>query len=330
MKNSVVYLTRRCPRKCTYCAIRNPIDLGKELSPERWVEAFQVLDALNVEFNLILGNEPWLLGNKVPYVFSKSKIPYALYTSCPEPVFSKYREMYFGEGNINNLSAGVDFPYRSWKETSADDSFEKSQDAWRGFQWVKKHYPDVETHATITVQKSNFTWLPEIVTQLTKLGVFSNINFIHWNKGGGFDFFSERKHMETLLFHHSDHATLRSILDEVLESPGLLQNPEMLHLPIDTLVNMKWHCKGDPYGGPTIDADGSLRVCGYRKGIRTSKFTIFDLPRQLDAWKDAVHEDAMECPGCSWSCAWMYNYWKEKNPEFGTNVFIRHARNDSK
>ena len=117
---------------------------------------------------------------------------------------------------------------------------------------------------------------------------------------------------------------VKQILLSVVEKTKKLQNSEMLTLPISTLLNMSWHCKGNPYGGPTIDADGTLRVCGYRKGQETSKFTIFDLPEKEEQWKNAVYTDAMKCPGCAWSCAWMYSYWKVTNADIGTTVFTNH------
>jgi hypothetical protein len=164
-----------------------------------------------------------------------------------------------------------------------------------------------------------------MVQQLTALGAFSNINFIHWNKGGRFDFFADLEFMEPMLFTSMDYPEIRKTLNKVLEDPGLLQNPEMLDVDVNVLANMGWHCKGDPYGGPTVDADSTLRCCGYRKGSKTPKFTIFDLPEKTEEWKKAVYLDAMDCPGCSWSCPWMYHYWKKNDPVMGSKVFKVHA-----
>lgn len=325
MKNSVIYLTRRCPRKCTYCKIRDDKDVGKELTTDQWIKAFQILKELKVEFNLILGNEPWLLGEDVLKILG-SEIPYALYTAGLPKIFQK-NESLFSKG-LNNLSIGIDFPrYISKEMYLEDDSYKKSTDAWKIVEHVRKRYPHVQVHATTTIHAKNVQYLPLIVTNLTELGVYSNVNFIHWNKDGKYDFFPNKEDMPYLMFTREHTGLLRVAIDSVSKNPGLLQNLEMLREDISVLTSMSWHCKGDPYGGPTIDADGTLRVCGYRKGRYTSKMTIFDLPEYLDHWEEAVYQDAMECPGCSWSCPWMFHYWAKNDPIMGKQVFEKHAIN---
>jgi len=318
-----MYLTRRCPRHCHYCNIRDATNVGPELTIPQWKDAFKVLKELKVEFNLILGNEPWLLGEYLVDLL-KDGIPYALYSSASIPLFGRYAKALF-ENGINNLSTGVDYPKGYFSTSFQDDSLKKSEDAWDKIRWVREFYPKAQVHATITVHKLNYLYLPRIVNELTEVGAFSNINFIHWNKDGKYDFFPDEKELKGLLFEKEDHYKLRTVLNEVLQNPGLLQNPQMLEMDTSMLVDMGWHCKGDPYGGPTIDADGRLRVCGYRKGHYTSFMNIFDLPEHEDHWEEAVYQDAMECPGCSWSCPWMFRYWKDNDPEMGAKVFTEHA-----
>ena len=328
MKNSVVYLTRQCPRQCSYCNIRDVGGIGKVLSPLQWVEAFGILRSLGVEFNLILGNEPWLLGKDLPIIVASIGTPYALYTSCYPPLFERYKHQYFSIDEFTNFSAGVDFPLDRLPVRTAvvDDSYTKSMDAWIAFLWVRSNFPKVETHATVTVHRLNYHLLPRVVDQLSFLGVYININFIHWNSDGGFDFLPVAEEIRHLLFTPADVLEVSEMIVDVLESSPFIQNSEMLEQSFADMALMQWHCEGDPYGGPTVDADGSLRVCGYRKGARTAKFTIFDLPRKLDEWKEAVYLDAMDCPGCSWSCPWMFQYWKRKDPEKGSRVFAYHEK----
>lgn len=327
MKNALTYLTRGCPRNCEYCALRDAVGVGKELDPIDWIEAFHILKSMGVEFNLILGNETWLLGMSLLDVLRHNKVPYALYTTCPEPGFSKYNFAFYSSGIIDNLSCGIDYPCELDEDhpVIADDSYFKSEAAWKGFQWIKQHFPLVDTQGTITVHRNNLHYLPKLVTQLSDLGVFVGINFIHWNSDGKFDFFPQKEEIQHLLFDPTDYPYLDSILDQVLKKPGLLQNPQFLQLPAKTLATMGWHCNGDPYGGPTIDSDGKLRCCGYRRGTHTPKFSIFDLPEKEAEWKEAVRMDAMECPGCCWSYPWMTHYWQQVNPELGKAVFTKHG-----
>jgi len=327
MKNAVTYITRKCPRHCEYCAIRDSRMPG-ELTPEQWKEAFKILEDLGVDFNLILGNEAWLFGDKLAVFMKGTKVPYAIYTTAPEPLFSKNVDYLFGNKIIDNLSCGLDFPYNVPSEMVDDDSYKKSQDTWRALKYVRKKYPWVDTHGTMTIHRLNYKFFPQIVKQLQSIGVYIAVNVIHWNKDGKFDFFPNREEIEELLFKPSDYADLRRAIDEALEvDEGYLQNPDFLRLPVEVLTEMKWHCQGDPYGGPTIDADGSLRVCGYRKGAYTPKFKIWDLKDsdKVKQWQEAVRKDAMECPGCAWAYPWTYHYWHEKEPEFGEIVFANHA-----
>jgi MoaA/NifB/PqqE/SkfB family radical SAM enzyme len=324
MKLSIIYLTRRCPRHCFYCAIRDGKAVGKELNVFEWQKAFEILKELGIDFNLILGNEPWLLGWDLPHIVNHTGIPYALYTSGLSTLFNMYNTRFFSRDGITNLSIGVDYPILESIADQKDDSHKKAMDAWTALKYTRERYPNVETHATITVHKLNYQHLPILIKQLQETKVNININFIQWNNGGGFDFFPSFKSMNQLMFSENDYPKLRIILDEVLQNTEFIQNPQMLLLSFPEMLGMKWHCQGNPYGGPTIDSDGFLRVCGYRKGKYTSKFSIFDLPSKTEAWQQAVYTDAMECPGCSWSCPWMFHFWEEHDAEQGKQVFINH------
>ena len=326
MMNSLTYLNRGCPRKCQYCTLRDAKGVGKELTPEQWIRAFEILHELGVDFNLILGNETWSLGEDLLTILTDNKITYAIYTTCPEPLFSRYRERFFDSGVIDNLSCGLDYPPLSIEHPlQDDDSYKKSMDAWKGLLWLKENYPDMDSQGNITAHKHNLKYIPALIDELSAHNIFSGVNFIHWNKDGGFDFFPAREVIKGMLFTEKDLPEIRRIISIVLEKPGLLQIPEILTIDPEILISMGWHCQGDPYGGPTIDADGTLRVCGYRKGTRTCKLTIFDLPKRLDDWKEAVYLDAMDCAGCHWTYPWMFKHWNTTDEEMGKIVFSKHA-----
>jgi len=332
MKNAITFITRRCPRECDYCAIRDAKGIGPELTADQWKEAFSIYADLGVNFNLILGNEPWLLGDRLIDIFKDTKVPYAIYTTCPEPLFSKYREKMFD--TIDNLSCGLDFPSSYLEEQLRcqggvfnDDIEQKSWAAWQGFKWVKEHRPDVDCHAAITMHKKNLAYIPELIDELSAMGIFSILNVVHWNIDGKYDFFPKKEELQELVIPDTPEMVeyVQKMFDKILEKPGLLQNPEMLRMPVADMLGLKWHCKGDPTGGPNVDSDGRLRVCGYRRGTETPKLSIFDLPEHLDEWKAAVEADAEECPGCAWSCSWMYQYWNREDEVLGKKVFRQHA-----
>jgi len=328
MMNSLTYLTRRCPRRCGYCALRDAKGLGPELSPEQWIEAFKILKEIGVEFNLILGNETWLLGEDLITILKENKVPFALYTTAPEPLWTNYRDKFFESGVLDNLSCGMDYPIIEGLYVE-DDSYHKSKSALEAFKWIKEKYPEVDTQGNITVHKKNLSYVPLLVAQLSQMGVFVGMNFIHWNSDGNFDFFPGKEEIADLLFSREDFPEVVKTLARILQNPGLLQNPEIVQMIANKpeLLLMNWHCMGNPYGGPSIDSDGSLRVCGYRRGTRTPKISIFDLPEKLDEWKEAVYNDAWDCPGCNWAYPMMVHYWEENDNAMGREVFVKHAGN---
>ncbi len=328
--NALTYLTRRCPRTCDYCRLRDSNLKGPELTTEQWIEAFAILKKIGVDFNLILGNETWLLGEELLKIMKTNEVPYALYTTCPESLFSKYRDLYFSSGVIDNLSCGVDYSYsflqqKLEKQGQFDTDMErKSYTAWQGLMWVRKQYPNVDCQGTMTISKDNFHLLPAVVKELQEIGVFCGVNFLHWNSDGNFDFFPDKKELVDYVLSYVDILRVKEVINNIPYA-NFVQNYEMLKQPVEKLANMSWHCMGDPYGGPSIDSDGTLRCCGYRQGKETSKFSIFDLPEKFDEWRSAVFKDSFNCPGCFWSYPWMYRYWADNDSEFGKKVFVKHA-----
>ena len=330
MINACTFLTRRCPRNCSYCDA-SKVKKENELDRLDWLQVNDILYKMGVDFNLILGNETWMLGDNLNEIMRTNKVPYALYTTCPPVLFERYKDRFF-TGNIDNLSCGIDFSHNyllSKQMKTYNDMEMKSAHAWSGLAYVRQKYPHVDCQGTVTLHKQNYQQLPEIVRSLSEIGVFVGINVIHWNKDGDFDFFPEKQFLNEYLFTEAHVRKLQKIFLETTEIKGaLIQNKEMLMNPklVEHMVHTDWHCRGNPYSGPTIDSDGSLRTCGYRKGRYASQFTIFEMPKLFPNYLKAVHDDAMECPGCFWSYSWMFHYWERHSPKFGKRVFANHAR----
>lgn len=333
MKNALTYITKACPRDCTYCGIATKTPLPSELDVKGWKEAFAILHSIGVTFNLILGNEAWLLGDSLLDIMDANKVPYAMYTTAPPKLFTKYSDRFF-TGPIDNLSCGIDYPFshllqRTHETQRMNDMERKSLDGWMALIMTRFKYPHVDTQGMYTIHRRNYRLLPAAVREFKRFGIFVGLNFIHYDKDGRFDFFPNKEHLKDFLFNTTeDRDALYQVLQETLGIKGhIIQQPEVYTFDrkhLDDLLDMNWHCGGDPYGGPTIESDGSLRCCGYRKGEYTSMLNIFDLPRHSGIWRDAVREDALDCPGCSWSYPRMFHYWL-RNPEFARKVFTKHA-----
>jgi MoaA/NifB/PqqE/SkfB family radical SAM enzyme len=326
MINACTFITRRCPRACDYCNA-SKVKKEEELDWLDWVHVNGILRELGVDFNLILANETWILGKRLYRIMEVNTVPYAIYTTCPPQLFGKHADYYFEGGFIDNLSCGIDYSLSHLAEHHHTDMEKKSVDGWVGLSYVRETYPNVDCQGTITVNKQNYKQLPEVVQDLTAMGVFIGVNVIHWDKDGKFDFFPPADSLKDFMFDEKDVRRLQDIFTLARSVEGaLIQNKEML-MPslVPHMIKTDWHCKGDPYGGPTIDSDGSLRCCGYRKGERSSQYSIFDLPREFPLYKKAVMTDALNCPGCFWSYPWMYHYWLKRGADFGKKVFANHA-----
>jgi MoaA/NifB/PqqE/SkfB family radical SAM enzyme len=336
MKCALTFITKACPRNCEYCDIASSTFSNEELEVGQWIDAFKILKEIGVTFNLILGNESWLLGDRLIQIMEHNKVPYAMYTTAPEKLFDKYHEKFF-TGPIDNLSCGVDYPlsYLLMRESSLgvtmNDMEKKSLDGWLALLKTRFKYPYVDTQGMVTIHRQNYRMLPLLVNELTRFGIFIGMNFIHYNKDGEFDFFPSKDDLKDFLFTTTKHLlSIESVLKQALSSTHLIQQPEVFEVKkhsLRYLTNMEWHCAGDPYGGPTIQSDGTLRCCGYRPGKQSPRFSIFDLTNKsaIEEWKWAVKTDAMNCPGCSWSYPRMYHYWMGRDPKFGEQIFTKHA-----
>jgi MoaA/NifB/PqqE/SkfB family radical SAM enzyme len=333
MKCALTFITKACPRNCLYCDISSSTVSNEELTVGQWIDAFKILKEIGVTFNLILGNESWLLGDRLTHIMSFNEVPFAMYTTAPPKLFDKYHERFF-TGPIDNLSCGIDYPlsYLLQKQIKMNDIEKKSLDGWFALIKTRTKYPYVDTQGMITIHRQNYDLLYQTVKELKIFNIFTGLNFIHYNKDGLYDFFPSKKDLQGFLFTSPKHVkNLYKELDRTLKMEGhLIQQPEVFECKPENLkflLDMEWHCGGIPYGGPTIQADGTLRCCGYRPGKRTPKLSIFDLTSKgaLRDWRLAVYDDAMECPGCSWSFPRMYHYWKGRDPKFAEQIFTKHA-----
>ena len=166
MINACTFMTRRCPRDCSYCNA-SKVKKDDELDWMDWVQVNSILKKMGVDFNLILGNETWLIGHNLNRIMEYNQVPYALYTTCPPLLFDRYKDDFFG-GHIDNLSCGIDYSL-SWLmgREKRNDMERKSIDAWKGLMYVREKYPHVDCQGTVTLHKQNYEQLPEIVRTLS-------------------------------------------------------------------------------------------------------------------------------------------------------------------
>ena len=302
---SVLYLTRQCPNSCTYCAIRSSPLQERELSTDEWLDAFDILEDLGVEFHLILGNEPLMrtdIVELVSYLTNVKKVPYGLYTTCPPGLMFDRAQPLIDIG-ITNVSCGFDVIPNTGPKYMRD----KAGTGIEGLIWFRDQGVR-DLHASVTMSNINLYDLGKIVRYLSRRGIWAGLNPIHWNKDGKYDFFPLRSHIDHLIPAKEDiELGIGKLLGE-LEQTDMLHNPQQFLAEWPQYYDMNWHCNKPLIY--TVDADGHMRCCGYRKGDECPNITIFDLVNGSSYW-ERWHVDQKNCPGCYWSCPWQAEHWKD-------------------
>lgn len=302
-----VFLNRACPRTCAFCGIAD--NSRRSMKQDQWYKAFENLQRVfGPMFYLFLGTEPLLQGPGLVdlIVWMKSRgMFYAFYSTSPEPLFTKWRDKLVDAG-IDSWSSGIDtLPHLESMDPTTD---KKVRESIIGLQWMASK--GINTHITTTLHKKNLHLAPEIFRWCTDNipGVEYAVNLVHWRTTEEFDFFAWPHEMQDMLWEGTEAERVR-VHDTMRELVRIRdQEKRKLHTQDDYLLNAHlWydtidrHCQG--HIGPSIEPDGSWRLCGYSTGGPCRGFNVLDLTPEnfQEFW--AVRERALAaCPGCAWSC----------------------------
>lgn len=334
MKNqylmSSVFLTRRCPMHCAYCSLRDSKLVDKELTVKQWATAFEELDKVGCSFHLILGNEPLLLKGLVDLVWwMRGRTPYAIYTSGYPLLIDKHLPALV-EAGLPNLSGGCD---KLITDRSPETDIERKSNYVFNALKRARGLGVTDLQGTITLSKLNLDSVVDTITSLHEAGIWSGFNIIHYNTDGQFDFFPEKEAIKDLLFTEEDRPKLREVMGQIVSM--IKSGDYMIHPPAeyfqgipDQGVDLSWHCTHPLV--LSVDSDGKMRCCGYRRGTRSPNYSALKLSKCYEAFLADNAQDRKECPGCYWSCYWMAEYYFVKDPDFGIKVFQSHEirRND--
>jgi hypothetical protein len=269
----------------------------------------QIIEDLS-EFTIVLGNDPWLLRNQLPTLFNRKSAVYS--TSVTDGFVPKISsEVRSILKHLRNFSTGYDYP-GSLLNLSEDHNKEKARDAWTCFRAIAEDEelsPLVERCMSTTFSRANVNLFQDIYSDCVAINGMMSVSFVNYDVDGGFDFFPGLDALGDWLVTKEEFQSVANHVSSVYEEDHFyLANP-FEHYSFEEMTRMGWHCRGNPYDGPTVDCDGTMRVCGYRPGTRCPGIHITELatPHGKDKWRQAVYEDAMECPGCSWSCPMSYH-----------------------
>jgi MoaA/NifB/PqqE/SkfB family radical SAM enzyme len=325
---ATIFLNRACPRACSYCMARL-VKVQRRLKPEEWLKAFDILRVEGVKFFLILGNEvlayAWIVDLVRMLKENGFWGMYAMYSTFPEPLYSKLREKLV-EAGLYNMSAGVDII----PGLTTGDKHIDTKSIWGLEQlvWFKEHgVPDV--HATVTIHEHNYRLLDRIMGVISSKGIWVGANLIHYSLDGLHDFFGTVEDVRHFLI--KDRKAFKEKMYQIANEvrAGKYRSwspPEYYELIGDLGGQPLWHCNLPLL--ISIDADGSLRLCGYRPFYKHRGYTVFDIGTKItmEDYARWYMVEANMCPNCAWNCHYTAElYFLSGDPEYADRLFQVHA-----
>jgi len=294
MFETITWLTtNKCGMKCKYC---NFINRGKE------AESNKVMDTLKMfaswpnykdRFICLLGGDVLSLPNVVDFVLlmNKLELPYGFQTSA-------YSDELMGSvaPYLNNLSISVDGNYSDKSRLAKQNN---------GLKWAertRKINPNLDVHATITIDKDNIYLVSSLVEMLTQLKIWAEITFVHWKKKN-FDLVPEKEIMNCL---GEEDKKIIEFTGEYLKrkkKKGYLIHSSDYYLSnLHHVPNLDWRCSAPR--NCVVETDLSMRLCLHCPGNRVRSWSVLDLKPEnwlkfLSDWR--LDQEEM-CPNCFWDC----------------------------
>jgi len=332
-------LTRRCNLSCGYCRIaRNYKDRPKnhypslghyfknEMSTGFVIECLRRLHIHNPDcFHLFYGGEP-LLRKDLPEIVNycnDNDINYTIITNNSDEVQPMLENLISKTDYITGLTSSID-PI-IFSEEEGTDRVKKSI---KGLERLKKYRECIkDIVAEITVDSKTVSYLYQLVDELSKLGISSDITVIDIAKSPYYDF----AHItdETLLVQKDSvlldafNRIIDNKLDVHMASVLLPEIIKILPAELDCEIEKDVH-------NLTIDADGSVRLCLRIRGMMTPKIKAINCinedGRLYFALKKMIKSDKEKyCRKCNWTCMIMSKLLS-KNPNLFDNLVHKERR----
>lgn len=329
---SCIFISRRCPRACSYCTAKDVRGEGTLLSPDQWREALDILEGLGIQFHCIIGNE--LLSYPDPVSLVRALKPswgkYGIYSTFPPGWTRRWLDVCIDAG-LYNISGGIDAVEDL--RTADPHVNAKAASVLEYLSYCKRRgVPDV--HATVTIHRHNFDHLDKLLNECTKRGIWVNLNPIAASLDGGHDFYGSVSTMQDWLIPSDQRVRFRDemhrIAQEVRSGRWTVQVPPSYIEEVGDreLSQDSWHCSLPVI--INIEEDGALRGCNYR-GPLDKKVSVLDLGKtySIEEYVEDQRVCTQACPGCgpggaAWSYWWMAERWVRGDYEIGDKVFQTH------
>lgn len=320
-------LTRKCNLKCDYCAIvKNYYNMPgsypdmsyyiqNEMSTRTVIDGLAAFKIHNPNiFHIFYGGEP-LLRKDLPEIINFCNDNNIFYTiiSNNTPEIQKMIDRLISETDyIGGFTSSVD---PIFNEIGADeDRVRKSVEGLKRLKIIQELGYAKDVVAEITVMNHNKHLLYQLVSELSQVGIYSDITFVDISKNRYYDF-SNVRDKNSLVYPTFDLAT--TLCKMLADNSLLIHMPNVL-IPrmFDTLPsNMDCHLDEEIHN-VTVDADGSIRLCLRIRGSVTPK--IYNLSNLFDPkdpaklvkdFKISIGIDKRRmCELCNHSCLIMSKY----------------------
>lgn len=312
-------LTRRCNLSCGYCRIaRNYKDrpendypslnhyFMEEMSTGFVLECLKRLKVHNPNcFHILYGGEP-LLRKDLPEIVNfcnENDINYTIITNNSDGVQSALERLLTETDYITGLTSSID-PI-IFSEEEGTDRVKKSI---QGLERLKKYRECIkDIVAEITVDSKTVGYLYQLVDELSKLGISSDITVIDIAKSPYYDF----AHItdESLLVQKD--SVLLDAFNRIIDNNLDVHMSRFLLPEIINILPSNLDCEIEKnIHNLTIDADGSVRLCLRIRGVMTPKLKAINYigeDGQLNyVLKKMLKSDKEKyCRKCNWTCMIM-------------------------
>ena len=292
------------------------------MDPALWALVPAKLQELGISFAPIYGAEPLMV---MPSLLNfiknaKGRFPVSVITNGTLLTTKNIEEL--KEAGLESITVPRDITYID-KSTAL-----KSISSDSALQFLKKNFKDVEVICTVT--KDNWKLLPELIKQMTALGIWVHFDFYHWNKG----------QPGSKCAGMAELPSIDEIEEGAIELHKLKDSGYLIHSSTEALIYLRtcpnqayyeyWKCEGGSF--VTLNCDGNIYPCDdYQPESMKDKFPIlkFNETWDWDTFVKVCQKEVLKCPGCFWLTHIQSEiYWNETNYDWKKEMI--HETNEVK
>jgi MoaA/NifB/PqqE/SkfB family radical SAM enzyme len=280
-----ILFTRRCPLRCSGCAIYRVDEKGisdhkhsdiEEAPMEDWYRAIDNLSQLGCGFMAIYGAEPAQVPERIAMFLRHAdlrKIPNSVITSGVG-LSEKMLDMWW-DNKLRSLTMSVDALVDGIATQASNKSSRIKTDKAYTFltYFIDKYGKDPEfrdVEACMTLTRKNYHALPTLIQALSARGIWLHWDLVHADRGQPYSKVETVDDLHELIFRDEDKNELRKVLEEVksLKDKGCLIHPSKASIDVmssDAGLSYQWQCcsskKEEFIGMVTLDVNTVVRPC---------------------------------------------------------------------